>query len=478
MGQGESTSVYLASRTWPTATTTSDDEDRQGARSHPPHPPIHRDPRPLIENTPPRSSDTALSCILPSCEPNSSDCLSAGLTHKEATWLLLSQRSAATTSDQGSIKSPRRPDQSEQRRPRPFDHSIKRAYIHLIDLIMIADPPPAPYLPLLSSPYRRDRQRRPSSEWDNQTSLSAMMATESESQRGRRRSSLAPPLADLHVNSINLASQTKSTEPLVSEDSASERGLKRRRRSSAVDKCDEMRRMSLKRCNGSGGLVEQVDDIKHRQAEQPQRAHVDSSCQLMTTNGATDVSSSSTSVSYSSTSASASTSSLVKELDATSLSTPLAASDDSSTAGQGGPVKQIRQQPVFTCPFTPYAQDRREHSHSMRGYEDHSLDIDRGDRRNSSISSQHTRRDSGWSTTESGRGTTMTSGISSPAASTVQEWKPFPVDKLPRDIINLILDHVLGSPEFGQNGRWKDKRGQEEDKVQMVKALKVGSLDS
>lgn len=72
----------------------------------------------------------------------------------------------------------------------------------------------------------------------------------------------------------------------------------------------------------------------------------------------------------------------------------------------------------------------------------------------------------------------MTSGISSPAASTVQEWKPFPVDKLPRDIINLILDHVLGSPEFGQNGRWKDKRGQEEDKVQMVKALKVGSLDS
>jgi hypothetical protein len=47
------------------------------------------------------------------------------------------------------------------------------------------------------------------------------------------------------------------------------------------------------------------------------------------------------------------------------------------------------------------------------------------------------------------------------------------MDRLPRDILNLILDHVLKSPEFGHNGRWKDKQGLDEDKVQMVKALKV-----
>ena len=364
---------------------------------------------------------------------------------------------------------------------------------------MNEDPPPLSPSSILSTPHRRDRQRRPSSPLlvDKPTnSLAAVMVTESDSQRGRRRSSIQPHLASLYIKSPSLSnSSIRMTDSSMSEDSGSDRGLKRRRRSSGVERCDEMRRMPSKRCNGGsisqpGGGYDDVivvvdgdqqrNDQQHRQHQEPSHHAKDAaSHQLLTPPGSILWSSTS-----SNSSASASTSSLVTELHDTSLSTPKSDSASSSSQHRPQPRPQAQpqqqQQPVFTCPFTKDRQDQQ--LRMAYGSDSSSHEHNRGDRRNSSISSQITRRDSGWSTTDSRRGT-ITSGISSPSTSTTavdmatnkQEWKPFPIDRLPRDIVNLILDHVLGSPEFGQNGRWKDKRGQEEDKVQMVRALKVGA---
>lgn len=50
--------------------------------------------------------------------------------------------------------------------------------------------------------------------------------------------------------------------------------------------------------------------------------------------------------------------------------------------------------------------------------------------------------------------------------------KPFPTDKIPMEIIYNILEQVFTAPVFGGNGRWKDKKGQEEDKVRFVRDLK------
>jgi hypothetical protein len=301
-----------------------------------------------------------------------------------------------------------------------------------------------------------------------------------------RRPSLAPPLAEFQSNpsspcivSTSQPQQPAPTaiDPLMSDDSGSERGVKRRRRSSAFERCDEMRRMSMKRCNGggsfsagTGGSAATVD----RAVEYQHRPHERDGTHHPTTNVTGSLVSSTSSSSSSTTSASASTSSLVLDLHATTL----------SSSPQPLLRPQTRSQPVFTCPFTPYTKDRQDQTqpHPLHCFEDHPHEICARNRRNSSISSQYTRRDSGWSTTESRRGT-LTSGFSSPSTSTSavdttlqhdkQELKPFPMDRLPRDILNLILDHVLQPPEFGHNGRWKDKQGQDEDKVQMAKALKV-----
>lgn len=333
-----------------------------------------------------------------------------------------------------------------------------------------------------SSIHRRDRHEQPSSSpsiGEGPPLLSDNITT--------RRPSLAPPLGEFRIDpsspcivSTSQPQQPAPTaiDPLMSDDSGSERGVKRRRRSSAFERCDEMRRMSMKRCNGSGSFsagtggsaatVGREVEGQHRPHEQDGTHHP-----TPTTN-VTGSLVSSTSSSSSTTSASASTSSLVLDLHATTL----------SSSPQPLPRPRTRPQPVFTCPFTSYTKDRQDRTqpHPLHCSEDHPHEICGRDRRNSSISSQYTRRDSGWSTTESRRGT-LTSGFSSPSTSTSavdmtsqhnkQECKPFPMDRLPQDILNLILDHVLKSPEFGHNGRWKDKQGLDEDKVQMVKALKV-----
>ena len=331
-----------------------------------------------------------------------------------------------------------------------------------------------------SSIHRRDKPRRPSPPSIERRSPALSDNT------AIRDSSLAPPLAEFRINTSSpcivstLQPQQPAPtaiDPLMSDDSGSERGVKRRRRSSAFERCDEMRRMSMKRCNGGGSFsagtggsaatVDRAVEDQHRPHERDGTQHP------MPTTNVTGSLVSSTS-SSSTTSASASTSSLVLDLHATTL----------SSSPQPLPRPRTRPQPVFTCPFTSYTKDRQDQTqpHPLHCSEDHPHEICGRNRRNSSISSEYTRRDSGWSTAESRRGT-LTSGFSSPSTSTwavdttlqhdKQELKPFPMDRLPRDILNLILDHVLKSPEFGHNGRWKDKQGQDEDKVQMVKALKV-----
>ena len=332
---------------------------------------------------------------------------------------------------------------------------------------------------------------------------SASRDTVQVEQTGREVTpSLAPPLGDLHIDMSPSAEmqrrQDRDGPPSLSSPSTSptrhqrithssgpgvsDRGTKRRRRSSCQER-DEMRRSSLKRClavnNNIPVIQSDRDEVLQKQLSVSPDHHGDEGSAMFPIGFAPHGAEGRTSVDSNYIHPSDGSFGSSSSWASSTLDGPLASS--SSLVTEGAPP------PTFTCPFNKAWSETETGSAmattSSPGQYTGAL---RDDRRNSSISSQHLRGGSEWSMNPTGqRRDTIPSLLSSPSTSFTgssnamekrEELRPFPTENLPMDIINLILDHVLGGIfEHGQNGRWKDKRGQEEDKVHWVRSLKVSS---